>query len=69
MSEYRIPKVITKRISELEIGDVLVNLGYVLEIEEGLTHFTLVISRLNEKQVIKFLKEDMLILVQPKDLI
>jgi len=69
MSEYRIPKVITKRISELEIGDVLVNLGSVLEIEEGLTHFTLVISRLNEKQVIKFLKEDMLILVQPKDLI
>ncbi len=34
MSDRKIPNVTTKLITELEAGDVMANLGRILEIEE-----------------------------------
>ncbi len=44
-------------LSELKVGEILVNLGELLEIEEQEEYFTLVISRIGEKQVFKFEKD------------
>lgn len=59
----KIPQVLYKHISKIEIGDVLANLGEVLEIEQDSTRYLFVILRLNEKQVIKYDKETYLIIV------
>jgi hypothetical protein len=42
------------KINELKVGDTLINLGQVLEIEEKSDYLFIVISRHNEKQVFKF---------------
>ncbi|RAJ31729.1 hypothetical protein [Pedobacter cryoconitis] len=55
-----------KHISEVEIGDVVANLGEILEIERTLIHYVLVISRLNEKQVVKFDKNSDMVLISFK---
>jgi hypothetical protein len=41
-------------ISELQVGDILINLGEVLEVISVEDRFSLVISRMNEKQVLHF---------------
>jgi len=43
-------------ISELTIGDSLVNLGTVLEINENENSFSLVIERMGQRQVWNFSK-------------
>ena len=53
----RIPLDPVKHISKIEIDDILVNLGSVLEIEEFEKCYSIIICRLDEKQVIKFNKE------------
>ncbi|SDF95643.1 hypothetical protein SAMN05421827_102242 [Pedobacter terrae] len=50
-------------ISEIEKGDFLVNLGPVLETEDVITHFNLIIDRLSEKQVIKFKRDIVLVTI------
>lgn len=44
-------------IKDLKVGDTLVNLGQVLEIEEKSGCFFIVIARNNEKQVFKFFSD------------
>lgn len=56
-------EIYTKVISEVEVGEIVANLGEILEIEEAANAYTLVISRLGEKQVIKFEKQTLLILI------
>ncbi|RLJ77379.1 hypothetical protein [Pedobacter alluvionis] len=56
-------EIYTKAISEVEVGEIVANLGEILEIEEAANAYTLVISRLGEKQVIKFEKQTLLILI------
>lgn len=56
------PQVLYKHISQLVIGDVLANLGEVLEIEHHTTRYSLVVLRLNEKQVIKYDNEAYLLI-------
>lgn len=41
-------------VNALEIGNILINLGKVLEIEEQPTCYSVVITRNKEKQVFKF---------------
>ena len=48
-------------ISEIAKGDFVVNLGSVIETEKLDTHFNIIISRLNEKQVIKFPTDTVLV--------
>lgn len=59
------PKIFSQPISNVRIGQYLANLGEVLEIEEQESHFCLIIGRLNEKQVIRFGKEELMILIHP----
>lgn len=47
-------------ISEIVVDDVLVNLGRVIEIEEFDMYYSLIIDRLNEKQVFKFDRQSFL---------
>jgi len=56
-------EIYTKVISEVEVGEIVANLGEILEIEEAANAYALVISRLGEKQVIKFEKQTLLILI------
>lgn len=56
-AELKSEKVI---INRLQVGDTLVNLGRILEIEERDDYFFLVIDRMNERQVWKFNKTDKL---------
>lgn len=49
-------------IKDLKIGDELVNLGKVLEIEILQNKFSVVIYRLNQKQVFFFNSDDILII-------
>lgn len=51
----------TKKISDLSIGDKLVNLGEVLEVSEKPDSYSLVILRMNQRQVWTFNKEDNLV--------
>ncbi len=48
----------TINITELAIGDILVNLGEVLEITERPDSFSLVIERMQERQVWRFNKDE-----------
>jgi predicted transcriptional regulator of viral defense system len=50
-------------ISEIDRGDYLVNLGPVLEKEDLITHYNIIIDRLNEKQVIKFQRDTVLVTI------
>ncbi|MBT2560093.1 hypothetical protein J7E50_02510 [Pedobacter sp. ISL-68] len=50
------------QISDIQVGTFIVNLGVILEIDEKDNFFNLVISRMNEKQVIKFEKDVSLII-------
>jgi hypothetical protein len=52
-----LPDLKVVHISKIEKNNIVVNLGLVLETEELDKHYNLVISRLNEKQVMKFDKE------------
>ena len=47
-------------LKDLKIGDTLLNLGEVLEIEEHPVFYSIVIFRNNEKQVFKFLEKQKL---------
>lgn len=49
-------------ISELTIGDSLVNLGTVLEINENENSFSLVIERMGQRQVWDFSKTEEVII-------
>lgn len=57
-----LPDLKTISISSLVAGDVIVNLGTVLEINENDDHFSLVIDRMDQRQVWNFNKtEDVII--------
>ncbi|MBB6240026.1 intein-encoded DNA endonuclease-like protein [Pedobacter sp. AK013] len=62
-------EICTKVISEVEVGEVVANLGKILEIEEAPQAYCLVIERLGEKQVIKFEKHTLLILISNENVI
>jgi len=47
-------------IKELKVGNHIVNLGKVLEIEPSEYSYSIVIERLNQKQVFKFDSNEML---------
>ncbi|WP_214229137.1 hypothetical protein [Pedobacter sp. B4-66] len=49
-------------ISQLAIGDSLVNLGTVLEINENEKYFSLVIERMEQRQVWNFSKTEEVII-------
>lgn len=50
-------------VSDIEAGDFLVNLGPVIETEKHETHYNIIIARLNEKQVIKFERDTVLVTI------
>lgn len=50
------------QISNIQVGTFIVNLGVILEIDQKDNFINLVISRMNEKQVIKFEKDVSLII-------
>lgn len=50
-------------ISEIQTGAILVNLGQLLEIEEYAQHYCLIIDRMNQKQVFKYVKDVYLIII------
>lgn len=57
-----LPDLKTISISSLTAGDIIVNLGIVLEIIENEDHFSLVIDRMEQRQVWNFNKtEDVII--------
>jgi len=62
-------EICTKVISEVKVGEVVANLGKILEIEEAPQAYCLVIERLGEKQVIKFEKYTLLILIGTENVI
>lgn len=45
-------------IPELEVGNILVNLGLVLEISQENDEFSIVIERMGERQVWRFNKKE-----------
>lgn len=49
-----------KHIAEIEPTDRIINLGEVLEIESDDYGFSCVIFRLNQKQVVRFLSDEVL---------
>lgn len=53
-------------ISELRIGDQLINLGRVIEITELADSFSLVIERMQERQVWRFNKNEGLLISSDK---
>ncbi|TKC03896.1 hypothetical protein [Pedobacter frigoris] len=56
----------TLPISELRVGDQLINLGPVLEINELADSFSLVIDRMQERQVWRFNKDEELLISSDK---
>lgn len=52
--------IITINIKDIEVGNNIVNLGEVLEIDEHNEQFSIVILRHHQKQVFKFLKDEQL---------
>jgi hypothetical protein len=52
--------IITININDIEVGNNIVNLGEVLEIDDQKEQFSIVILRHNQKQVFKFLKDEQL---------
>lgn len=57
LNSQNLPDIKVKHISKIQKQDILVNLGPVLEIEEFQKYYSIIIDRLDEKQVIKFNKE------------
>ncbi|WP_316833658.1 hypothetical protein [Pedobacter nutrimenti] len=53
-------QIVKKHIAEIEPTDRIVNLGEVLEIESDDYGFSCVIFRLNQKQVVRFLSDEVL---------
>ena len=51
-------------IPELEVGNILVNLGLVLEISQENDEFSIVIERMGERQVWRFNKKENLTIRQ-----
>lgn len=49
--------IIVVTISDLKKGDIILNLGEVLEIEESPELYAVIIHRMNQKHVIKFEKD------------
>ncbi|KEQ30171.1 hypothetical protein N180_06485 [Pedobacter antarcticus 4BY] len=49
-------------IEEIKTGDFVVNLGEVVEIDKFPNHIDLIILRLNEKYVIKFSLETLIVI-------
>lgn len=58
-----LPDIKLRHISEVKEGDFIANVGKILEIEELESYYSLVIERMNEKQVLKFEKNGFLILL------
>lgn len=54
--------IIVVAISDLKTGDFVLNLGEVLEIEESVEFYAVIIFRMNQKHVIKFEKDTQLYL-------
>lgn len=54
----------TMPITELEVGNILVNLGLVLEISQENDEFSIVIERMGERQVWRFNKKENLTIRQ-----
>jgi hypothetical protein len=54
---YHTELIELKAISALEKGDHILNLGEVLEIEEGKEIYSIIVLRMNQKQVFKFEKD------------
>ncbi|ADY50675.1 hypothetical protein Pedsa_0088 [Pseudopedobacter saltans DSM 12145] len=50
-------------VAEITIGQYIINLGSVIETERLQQHYNLIISRLNEKQVIKFTDDAVLAVI------
>lgn len=48
-------------IYEIKKGDYLVNLGSVIDTEKLDTHYNIIIDRLNEKQVLRFERDTVLV--------
>lgn len=53
-------QIVKKHITEIEPADRIINLGEVLEIESDDYGFSCVIFRLNQKQVVRFLSDEVL---------
>lgn len=60
MNKFEIKSV---AIDKLQINDTLLNLGSILEIEERDEDYWLVIDRMNERQVWRFNKTDILTII------
>lgn len=63
LSPENLPNLKIMPITQVVKGSKIVNLGEVLEIDHYPTHINLIISRLNEKQVLKFDKEASLLVL------
>lgn len=50
------------RTDKLKVGEYIVNLGSILEIEEEELCFSMVIERMNQRQVFRFNKTDVLLI-------
>jgi len=57
-----LPDLKAINISALVTGDIMVNLGLVLEIIENDNHFSLVIDRMEQKQIWSFNKTEEVII-------
>ena len=53
-----LPDLKAINISALVVGDIMVNLGLVLEIIENDNHFSLIIDRMEQKQIWSFNKTE-----------
>ncbi|ATP55092.1 hypothetical protein CPT03_00715 [Pedobacter ginsengisoli] len=53
-----LPDLKAINISALVVGDIMVNLGPVLEIIENDNHFSLIIDRMEQKQIWSFNKTE-----------
>lgn len=70
MSNYNsLPDLQIRQISEVKVGEMVANLGEILEIEHTVDFYSLIIARLGEKQVIKFNRQTSLILISPENTI
>lgn len=53
-------QIVKKHITDIKLADRVVNLGEVLEIDRDDYGFSLVIFRLNQKQVFRFSNDEVL---------
>jgi hypothetical protein len=63
LNAQNLPDIKVKHISKIKKYDILVNLGSVLEIEELERYYYFIISRVDQKQVIKFDKEIYMVII------